>query len=121
MSLGLTTYKFCLRCDFTFSNSATTSFQNGTGASPFLTGSNTGNFYYEVYNNSTSLQSAIPAEMSQIGQITSTSQTVFVPSSSAVSIASANVFALDNQSNVTSGDRTSPALDPRRTPVIVIG
>jgi hypothetical protein len=56
MPAGLNTFQFSLRCDFTFGSTGSATYNSGTGALG-LTGSNTANMYYEVYDYSSSLQS----------------------------------------------------------------
>ena len=51
---GLNTFQFSLRCDFTFGSTGSATYNSGTGALG-LTGSNTANMYYEVYDYSTSV------------------------------------------------------------------
>ena len=115
---GLNVYQFCVRCDFTFGSAGTASYSSGTGALG-LTGSNTGNFYYEVYDTSSSLQSQVAGDVLDLVEL-STAVSVYVPSSSANTIPNTNVVS-PGTIDVAAGDRTSPNADPHKTSIIIIG
>lgn len=109
LSSGLTDYRFCIRCDFTFS-SASHSF---TGID--LAGSNTANFEYEVVKTDASLQSATP-DLGELGDELVVAVTMGSPTRN--TITDVQEIATPEQFNAT---LVPPTLDPRRTPVIIIG
>lgn len=120
MSAGLNSYYFCLRCDFNIGRPtgylSTQYYANSGDTDQVFSGSNTGNFLFEVYNTSSALTSTVVNPISDMAA--QSTVTPYAPSTSVgATLNSVSVATIDVTSTVINPAST----DPKRTSVIVIG